>query len=114
MQLQRTQLLLVFALLGLGRRAALGQSSEPRLFIDDNGDICSDTVEVVQKLEYDEQVHCKVRGLFSPQNHSMQFFARGVRWGDFGVQRKPLRIGWIKAGGEKGAWCKGSNEGDMR
>ena len=57
-------MLLVFALLGLGRRAALGQSSEPRLFIDDNGDICSDTVEVVQKLEYDEQVHCKVRVFF--------------------------------------------------
>ena len=54
LQLFRTELLLVLALLGLGSLGVLGQSSEPRLFIDDNGDICSDTVEVVQKLLREE------------------------------------------------------------
>ena len=40
----------------------LGQNQpDPRLFLDENGDICSDNVEIVQKIEHEEQIHCKVR-----------------------------------------------------
>ena len=32
----------------------------PRLYISENGDICSDNVDLVQEIEYDDQIHCTV------------------------------------------------------